>query len=248
MKLKKMLIPFFAGAIALSLAACSDKDEDKEKNNATDEQAFEEMDKKLKEQRIDDDQIVVVVNDEEVTGETYNTVLQSVQLDVLQSGQDPTEGDMPENIQNQTVDVLINQALILQEAKKEKIEVKDKEFDEKYAMYIEEAGGDEEALEKALKQENTTIDKFKENIRESILFEKYQEKKVQVDEVSKEDIQKFYDDLAAESKDAEEDEEMPALEDIEDNIKTVLEQQLQQEALMKHVEKLKDASKVDIKL
>src|SRR5699024_12536392 len=131
MKLKQLLIPVLAGTIALSLAACGDKDEDKEKNNATDEQAFEEMDKKLKEQRIDDDQVVVVVNDEEVTGETYNTVLQSVQLDVLQSGQDPTEGDMPENIQNQTVDVLINQALILQEAKKEKIEVKDKELDRK---------------------------------------------------------------------------------------------------------------------
>ena len=151
MKLKKMMLPLFAGALALSLAACSDKDDDKKNNDAADEQEFEEMEKKLEEEQIKDDTVVAVVNGEEITGKTYNTVLQSVQMDVLQSGQDPTEGDMPKNIQEQTVDVLVNQALILQEAEKEDIKVKDKEFDESYEDYLEQVGGEEDALVEALK-------------------------------------------------------------------------------------------------
>lgn len=242
-------MPLFAGAIALSLAACGEKDDEKKKDDASDEQAFEEMEKKLEEERIDDKTIVAVVNGEEITGDTYNIILQSVQRDVLQSGQDPTEGDMPKNIQEQTIDVLVNQSLILQEAEKEKIKVKDDEFDEQYEMYLEQVGGDKKALEEALKQENTTIEKFEENIRESILFQKYQDKAIKVDKVSKEDIKKFYDELAAENDEAkDQEEEMPPLEEIEENIKMVLEQQLQQEALMKHVEKLKKSADVDIKL
>lgn len=253
MKLKKMMLPLFAGALALSLAACSDKDDDKKNNDAADEQAFEEMEKKLEEEQIKDDTVVAVVNGEEITGKTYNTVLQSVQMDVLQSGQDPTEGDMPKNIQEQTVDVLVNQALILQEAEKEDIKVKDKEFDERYEEYLEQVGGEEDALVEALKEEGQTLDMFKDNVRESILFEKYQDQKIKVEEVSKKEIQKFYDELAAENEATEgegkdEEEEMPSLEELEENIKTVLEQQSQQDALMKHVEKLKESAKIDVKI
>lgn len=250
MKMKKILLPLFAGAIALSLAACGDKDEEKKTNEAkTDEQAFEEMEKKLEKQRIDDKTIVVEVNDEAMTGELYNMVLQSVQQDVLQSGQDPTEGDMPKSIQEQTVDVLINQALILQEANKENIKVTDKEFDERYEMYLEQVGGEEEALETALEAENTTVDKFKDSIRESILFEKYQEKVIDTKDISKKEIQKYYDELAAQSEEAEgEQDEFPPLKDIEDNIKTLLQQQAQQEALMEHIETLKTDAKITIKL
>lgn len=248
MKLKKLFLPFVAGALALSLAACGGDDKEKSQDNegsSADQAAIEEMQKKLDKQKIEDDKIVAVVNDEELNGEAYNIVLQNLQAQIQQSGQDPTSEEFVEELKKQTLDTLVNQTLILQQAKVEKIEVSEEEIENEYGMLVVQFG-DEEKLEEALKQEGMDTKTLKEEIiNESILFQKYQEQVAPVEEVSDEEVKTYYEEFAAQS---EGDEELPPLEDISDNIKSILEQNQQQEKLIAHIEELKKAAKIELKI
>lgn len=247
MNLKKVLLPFFAGALALSLAACSGDDKGKDKKNedaSGDQAAIEEMQKKLDKQKIDEDTIVAVVNDEEVNGETYNVVLQNLQMQFQQMGQDPTSDEMATALKEQTLDTLVNQTLLLQQAKAEKIEVAQEEIDNEYGMFIEQFG-DEETLEKALKDEGMDAEALKAQISESIVFDKYQEKVAPAEEVTEEEIKNYYDEFSAQS---EGEEELPPLEEISDSIKQILEQNGQQQKLIAHIEELKKDAKIELKI
>lgn len=248
MKLKKLFLPFVAGALALSLAACGGDDKEKTKDKedpSGDQAAIEEMQKELDKQKIEDDKIVAVVNDEELNGESYNTVLQNLQAQIQQNGQDPTSEEFVEELKKQTLDTLVNQTLILQQAKAEKIEVAEEEIENEYGMFVVQFG-DEEKLEEALKEEGLDPETLKEEIiTESILFQKYQEQVAPVEEVSDEEVKTYYEEFAAQS---EGDEELPPLEEISDNIKSILEQNQQQEKFIAHIEKLKKDAKIELKI
>ena len=98
MKFKKVLLPFIAGALAMSLAACGGEDKAKTDEEpqgqevTKDENASaKESEAKLAKQQIDKKKIVAVVNDEEIKGEEYNVVLTSIQSQMQQMGQDPSD-------------------------------------------------------------------------------------------------------------------------------------------------------------
>lgn len=241
MKLKKFFLPFVAGALALSLAACSGDDKEE---SLTDSAPTDEMQKELEKQKIEDDKIVAIVNDEELNGESYNIVLQNLQAQIQQSGQDPTSEELVEELKKQTLDTLVNQTLILQQAKAENIEVASEEVENEFGMLVVQFG-DEEKLEEALKQEGMDTEALKEQITESILFQKYQEQVAPVEEVSDEEVQAYYDEFAAQS---EGDEELPPFEELSENIKAIIEQNQQQEKLMAHLEELKEAAKIELKI
>lgn len=242
MKFKKVLLPFFAGALALSLAACSG--DDKEKEDADDQAAFEEMQKKLDEQKIDEEKIVAVINDEEVNGETYNVVLQNLQMQFQQIGQDPTSDEVAKALKEQTLDTLVNQTLLLQKAKAENIEVAQDEIDNEYNLFIEKFG-DEDTLKKALDSEGMKPEDLKTQISDSIAFDKYQEKVAPAEDVTEEEIQAYYDDFVAQS---EGDEEVPPLEEISESIEQILLQDQQQQKMMAHLEELKKDAKIELKI
>lgn len=247
MNFKKALLPFFAGALALSLAACSGDDKGKEKDTegeSNDQAAIEEMQKKLDKQKVDDKTIVAVINEEEVDGAMYNIVLENLQMQFQQIGQDPTSDEMTEQLKTQTLDTLVSQTLFLQQAKAEKIEATEDELENEYGALILQFG-DEEALEKALKSEGMDAEALKENIRESIVFEKYQEKIAPAEEVTDEEIKAYYDEFTAQS---EGEEEIPALEDLSENIKQILVQNEQQQKLAAHIEALKKDAKIELKI
>ncbi|MFX3675199.1 MAG: SurA N-terminal domain-containing protein [Paenisporosarcina sp.] len=259
MKLKRILLPFAAGALALSLAACGDEDKAQKeetpkeeakqgetKDKGTDEgKAAEAMQAKLAKQQVDKNKVVAVVNDEELTGDEYNAALTSIQGQMQQTGQDPTSKEEAKQIKAQTLDTIVNQALILQKAKEAKITASEAEINEKYAAFEEQLGG-EEALKKALEAQNMDIKTLKEDIGESIIFEKYQAKVVPPDEVTDKEIQEYYDQVAAQSKEA--GQEIPPLEEASEEIKKVLQQQQQQELLTAHVEELKKDAKIELKI
>lgn len=247
MNFKKVLLPFFAGALALSLAACSgdDKEKDKDQEGATDDQAaIEEMQKKLDKQKIDEDKIVAVVNDEEVSGETYNIVLENLQMQFQQIGQDPTSDEMAEQLKAQTLDTLVSQTLFLQQAKAEKIDVTEEEIDNEFGMLVSQFG-DEKALDEALKSEGMDKETLKETIRENILFDKYQNKVAPAEDISDEDIKAYYDEFTAQS---EGEGDIPPLEDLSENIKQILVQNEQQQKLTAHLEDLKKDAKIELKI
>ena len=123
MNFNKLFLPFAAGARALSLAACSEEEdkaskeaeqgETKQEGTSDEQAAALEMQEKLAEQQVDDSEVVAIVNGQELTGEDYNAALTSVQGQMQQAGQDPTSEEVAEQMKAQTLDRLVNQALIL---------------------------------------------------------------------------------------------------------------------------------------
>ena len=256
MKFKKVLLPFIAGALALSLAACGDDDKaEKEKTpqeetgqEATKEEkaAAEEMQKKLTEQQVDNKEIVAIVNEEELKGEEYNAALMSIQGQMQQMGQDPSSKEAAEQLKEQTLDTLVNQTLILQKAKEAKIKASKSEIDEKYSSFEEQFGGEKE-LNKALKSQNLDEKTLREEIiTESIIFEKYEDKVAPPEKVTEKEIKEYYDQVAAQSK--ESGQELPPLEEASKDIQKMIEQQQQQEKLAAHVEELKKDAKIELKI
>ncbi len=252
MKLKKLFLPFAVIALALGLAACGngDKEDDEEagqnpgEEQEVDQEAIDEMNAKLAEQQVDEDLIVAVVNEEELVGQRYNIVLQNIQTQYQQIGQDPTTDELKDVIQEHTLNNLVNETLILQEAKAEKIEVSSEEIDNEYGMLAEQFGG-EEALEAALESEKTDIETFRENIADSILYSKYQEQVAPLEDVSDEEVQAYYDEFAAQS---EGEGELPPVEDLSDEIRNMIAQDEQQKKIMGHLEELKKDADIELKI
>jgi len=257
MKFKKLLLPFAAGALALSLAACSDDDkaakedtpqgETTQEGTADQKAAAEEMKAKLAEQQVDESEIVAVVNKEELSGAEYNAALASLQGQMQQMGQDPTSKEASELIKTQALDMVVNQALILQKAKEAKLAASEAEVDKRYASYEEQFGG-EEALLEALKAQSMDVKSLKEEIVNSILFEKYKDKVVPAKEVTEKEIKEYYDQAVAQSKEAGQDQALPPLQESSEEIKGILQQQQQQELLAAHVKELKADAKIELKI
>ena len=250
MKLKRVLLPIMAGALAFGLAACGDKEKtakDEPKQDAPEEQkeSAESMQTKLTEQQVDKDKVVAVVNEEELTGEIYNIALTSIQGQMQQMGQDPTSKEIAEQVKTQTLDTLVNQTLILQKAKEAKLEASASEIDEQYASIEEQVGGEQE-MEKMLKSQGMDKKAIKEQIADSILFEKYLEKVAPVGKVTDKEIKEYYDQVAASSKEA--GQEMPPLEEVSQDIQGMIEQQQQQKLLAAHVEELRAAAAIELKI
>jgi len=263
MNYKKILLPFAAGALALSLAACSDDDKATKEETPKEETAeqgaeqeapskeelaaAEEMEAKLAEQQVDESEIVALVNDEELTGAEYNLALTSIQGQMQQMGQDPTSEEGADQVKSQVLDAIVNQTLIFQKAEESKLTATEEEVDKEYASYEEQFGG-EEGMKEALKAEKMDKETLKEQIAQSIVFEKYKDKAVPAKEATDEEIKEYYDQAVAQAKESESEQELPPLEEASEEIKEILEQQEQQELFGAHVEELKKDAKIELKI
>jgi hypothetical protein len=265
MKFKKILLPLAAGALTLSLAACGDEDkaakEEAPKQETVAKDTKEEsakaptekeaaadakkMQAKLDEQQVDKSETVAIVNEEELTGDQYNQALMSIQGQMQQMGQDPTSKESAEQIKKQTLDSLVNQTLIRQKAAEAKLTATEEEVNKEYATYEEQFGG-EEGMAKALEAQKMDIETLKEQIADSIVFGKYQDKVAPAKEVTDKQIQEYYDQAVTQAKEAKQ--EIPPLEEAKVEIKGILEQEQQQEIFATHIEKLKADAKIELKI
>jgi FKBP-type peptidyl-prolyl cis-trans isomerase (trigger factor) len=255
MKFNKILLPFIAGVLALSLAACSgeekaatdEKPQGETKQEATNEQevSAEEMQAKLAEQQVDNKKIVAVVNDEELTGEEYNVALTSIQWQMQQMGQDPSSKESMEQVKAQALDTLVNQALILQKAKEAKIKASTSEIDKEYSLVEKQFGGEKE-MKKALKSQSMDVKTVKEQITESIIFEKYMDKVAPTVKITDKEIKEYYDQAASKSKEA--GQELPPLAEVSKEIQGIIKLEQQQKLLATHVEELKADAEIEMKI
>jgi len=255
MKIKKILVPFIAGALALSLAACGGEDkaaiekkpQEETKQEATKEQeaSAKEMQAKLAEQQVDKDKIVAIVNKEKLIGEDFNAALTSIQSQMQQMGQDPSSKESAEQIKIQALDMLVNQALILQKAKEAEIKASTSEIEEEYSAFEKQFGGEKE-MEKALKAQSMDVKTLKEQITDYIIIGKYQEKIAPAEKVTDKEIKEYYDQAASTSKEA--GQELPPLAEVSEQIQGMINQEQQQKVLAKHVEELKADAKIELKI
>ncbi|MFB1082326.1 SurA N-terminal domain-containing protein [Jeotgalibacillus sp. JSM ZJ347] len=255
MNFKKIFLPFAAGALALGLAACSDEESAnteaeneeptaEEQQAAEDQQAAaEEMQAAMEEQQVAEDEVVATINGEEITGEAYNSALASTQSNLQQMGQDPTTEEGAEQAKTQTLDLLVNQTLIIQKANEAGLEASEEEIDEEYAAFQERFGG-EEAMTELMEAQGLDVETLRGQMADSIKFDKYISEVAPVEEPTDEEIQTFYDENVVTQAEAA-GQEAPALEDVRENIVSSLTRPEQQEKLMAHLEELKADAEIE---
>ena len=254
--MKKMMFTLVTGLMAVVLVACGGNEEseskidDKAQTAETNQQKeqqkqMDEMQKKLEEQQVEDNKTVAIVNDKEILGSDYNIALASIQGQLQLTGQDPTSKEAAEQAKDQTIDSLVGQTLLLQEADKKSYKVSEADIN-KQMDEIKKQFKTEKELEAALKQSGINIKALKTQIADDIKLKQYVEEEVPVDKITDEEIQKMYDQYAEQGKSTEQ--EVPKLEDIKPQIEQSLHQQKQQENLAQQVEKLKKNATIDIKI
>ncbi|USK34922.1 SurA N-terminal domain-containing protein [Bacillus sp. F19] len=255
--MKKVMLPLITGLMAVALAACGGNEESKEakkddkaKTAETDQQKdqqkqMEEMQKKLKAQQVDEKKTVALVNDEKILGSDYNSVLQSTQGQMQQMGQDPTSKEAAEQVKKQTLDSLVGQTLLLQEANKKGYKASDEDV-KKQIGETKKQFKTEKEFEAALKKSGMDMKTLEAQIADDIKFRQYVEKEVPAGEISDEEIQKTYDQYAEQGKSS--GQEVPKLEEVKPQIEQSLQQQKQQELLAQKVEELKKNAKIDLKI
>ncbi|TMU88032.1 peptidylprolyl isomerase [Bacillus sp. BHET2] len=257
--MKKLLTTLLLVLLTIGLAACgSDEESQKQADNkaktedndkqSQEEQAkkMEEMQKKMDEQKVQKDKIVAIVNDEKIKGDDFNTVLSQSQMQYQQMGQDPTSKDAAKKIKDQTMDSLVGQTLLMQQADEKGYKATEDEIN-KQLEEVKKQYEDEKKFEAAMKKAGFTMDELKTQIAENIKYTNYVEKEIKVEDVTEDEMKKYFDQYASQqgqdqSKDA------PKFEDVKPQIKTQLEQQKKQEKLVQHVEDLKKNAKIDVKI
>lgn len=255
--MKKIIFPLIAGIMAITLTACGSNDKGAQSNNSKEqtktaqteqqdqEKQMKEMQKKLGKQKIDEKKTVAIINNEEVLGSDYNMVLSSLQMQMQQMGQDPTSKEAAKQVKEQTIDSLVGQTLILQEAAKKGYQASDDEV-EKQLVKMKESYKDDNKFEDAMKLAGLDMTTLKAKTAENIQYMKYMEKEIPVEEVTDEEIQAYYDQSAQQASAG--GQKLPKLEEVKPQIKQQLEQQQQQKQLTTLVEELKKNAKVDIKI
>jgi hypothetical protein len=251
--MKKMMFTLLTGLMVVVLAACGGNNETKEAKNddttktaETDQQKqLEEMQKKLEAQKMDEKKTVVIVNDEEILGSDYNSALASTQGLMQQMGQDPTSKEAAEQVKKQTLNSLIGQTLLLQEADKKNYKVSEADIN-KQLDEIKKRFKTEKEFDAALEKSGMDMKTLQTQIANDIKLNQYVEKELPAGKITDEEIQKTYDQFAEQGMST--GQEVPKLEEVKSQIEQSLQQQKQQEKLAQKVEELKKNAKIDIKI
>jgi len=137
---------------------------------------------------------VAEVNGKVITREDLDRAIEDLKAQYAQQGGFP-EADTPEYsaLQKQVAERLVNEEILWFEADKIGISVSDEEVNNQLDQYKQQAGGDEQ-FNTQLQQQNYTVDKLKDQIRKSLLFQKlYPEVTKDAAQVTDEQAQQYYD-------------------------------------------------------
>lgn len=199
------------------------------------------MQKKMEAQRVDDKKTVATVNGQKITGSDYNSVLSSTQMQMQQMGQDPTAKEALKQVKDQTVNTLVGQNLLMQEADKKGFKASDDEVKKQIDEIKKQYNNDEKKFQEALKMQKMNEQQLNEQVAESIKMNKYVEKEIPAPAITDKEIEDYYNQFAQQG-----GQKPPKLEEVKPQIKQQLTQQKQNETLGKKVEELKKTAKVEV--
>lgn len=248
---KKILL---IGIIVLSifaLAACGgngDDDTSEENGSEEVEQGEVEEPEALDIEDMDSDEAMLIINGEEVTrGEFDAQFERTKQMVSQQYGIDLEDEDnaslIPE-LQHQTIENLIGQRVLTQEAKNKGLEVDEEQIDENIGMLVQQFGG-QEGFQEALEADNLTEEDLELLVYEELLISQLFETELDLDsiEVTDDEIEDFY--AQYEMTMEQQGEEVPPLEEIQEQIVMQLQQQKAQEEQQTYVSALMDESEIE---
>lgn len=229
--MKKWILALVLAVVTVGLAACGD-DEPADENTETQTETSPPVEI-TDEEKVDDEEVVAVVNGTELTGTKYNPLYLQVKMLNQQFGQGDND---PEVVKEQTMIILIEQELIRQDASEQNIEVTDEEAEEELNQLVAQVG--EEEYQAVLEENQISEEEFKNQLRDDLITRRYMDEQFDT-EVSDEEIQENYESLK------EENEELGELEDVEDQIRTIVAQEKETEQLQTRLEELKEEAEIE---
>lgn len=182
-----------------------------------------------------EDEVVLVINGEEVLGDVYNTVYVDTLRFLLQNNQETEDEAM---LKQQTLQTLKTNTLIEQDAAKRGIYVTNDEVNEALSETKSQFETDE-AYQEALAQLAYTEESFFQSLKLQLLKQKYVDEAVEVEAVTEAEIDEYYALLQQQSED------LPALEEVREQISMQLEQSNIQQAFQTRVESLMTGAEIE---
>jgi hypothetical protein len=238
--MKKIMMLALALGLAVILAACGNDDQakDKEKEKDSQEDAAEQTQENMEitdEEKVKEDDVVVKIDDMDVKGKQYNSLYPQIKMQAAGMGQEVDQDEL----KDQTVEALVGQTLLKQEAEKKGIKVSDKEVDKQVDEFKAQS---EEQYDAFLEQYQLTEETLKDQLAFELMLDKYAEKEFDDLKVTDDEIEEMYEQLKMQGG---EDQDIPELKEVKDQIKTQISQQKKQEKTQEKIEELR--KKADVK-
>ncbi|MBD1223072.1 SurA N-terminal domain-containing protein [Virgibacillus halodenitrificans] len=238
--MKKIIMVLVALTLTIVLAACGDNEEENAKKdeqqsaNKTEEQAQpqEQNVEVTEKEKVDEKTPVVSINGEEIKGETYNPLYMQIKMQMAQFGQDVSDVTA---VKDQTLNMIVEQKLIRNDAKDKGLEVTDKEVQKEFDT-IKEQNGDQ--LKKVLKQFKMSEEDFKNQLANDLVTQKYIDSEIDV-KVTDKEIEEYYNKIKEQNK------EIGKLKEVKEPIKSQLKKDKTSKKLQEKVKKLKEDAEVE---
>jgi hypothetical protein len=249
--LKKKILAI--GIIVFSIfivAACSDNGEETSEESGSEELSQQETEgpEALDIEDLDAEEPLLIINGEEVTRGVFDAQFERTkQLVAQQYGIDVDAEEnamlIPE-LQHQTIENLIGQRVLTQEAEGLGMEVTEEQLSENINMLIQQFGG-QEGFQEALEADNLTEEDLEHLVYEELLISQLFEAELNFDsiEVTDEEIEEFYAQYELTME--QQGEDIPPLEDLEEQITQQLKQQKAQEEQQTYISALMERSDIE---
>lgn len=183
---------------------------------------------------------VAIVNGEEISREDFEELKSQM---AAQQGLDLSslDAEAKSQFEAQVIDELVIQELVEQKADESGATVSQEEIAKQIEETIAQLGG-EEAYQEALEEEGLSEEELKELIRTNLVIQAYFEEELDLSSATatEEEVKEFYE------KEADQNEEIPPLEEIESQIEGMISQQKQQELMTQLIEELREEADIEI--
>jgi len=230
MTMRKSLLIFSLLLMLGLLVACGSSENETENNNESEVETVEFSDEEL----VDDDEIVLTINETEIMGEQYNSLYVQNKIRLHQYRQDISD---LEALKEQTLEMLIDQELLKQDAEQKEVSVTTEELDEEFKSIKDEVTT--EQFVSFLEVNQITEEEFKEQLHFSLLYEKYVTETMPEIEVSNDEVEELYQELKGE------EEDFPELEEVAEYLKTELINQKKYEYVEEQLSQLREEADIE---
>lgn len=253
---KKLLTSAALVAFLMGLAACSDDAEDPagQGGDASAEQEGESPE--MPEADVSDiPDVVADVEGEEISGDEFTAIyegqFQQMAMQAQMTGEEPDQDEL----KSQTLDSMVGNELMIQDAADSGHEASKDEVDELLKNAAEEGGLESvDDLVASAEEQGQSEDQLRQDAHDQVLLEKVIDD-LDVDEPSEDELRDLYDQSAAQQQGGEEggggegsggeESEMPSFEDAKPQLEEQAKQQAEQEALAQHAEDLREDADVE---
>jgi FKBP-type peptidyl-prolyl cis-trans isomerase (trigger factor) len=187
---------------------------------------------------------VAVVNGFKIAREEFNNSVEMIKQTASLQGANVEDPQVQTVINEQALDILVNNALLIEGAKNSGITVDDARIEEEYEKLLADIGGEEE-LTARMAEVGLTQEKLRNNIKERILVDSFLEAETDVENVTatEEEVLALYESFTANA-----EEGVPSIDELRPQVEEQIKAQKQQAIVNDFLMNLRENADIEIKI